>query len=458
MKNEEKRLEEIKTKMKKEPKYISSKTLPDGTIIEMLLDKEENETSFAIWNNDKFVIQKKFTQEKETLRPYPASRDFLTHDLILFPSYPVEFENQQILLKEIQSYIHKYLAVSEFFEKICTYYVLFSWIYDDFKELPYLRGLGDYGTGKSRFLKIVGSICYHPIFTSGATTVSPIFRMLNDFQGTLVLDEADLKLSDTTIEMVKILNCGFAKGTPVARSEGNGKSFDVRVFHVYGPKIIGSRKLFDDSALESRMITEDMNQNAPRNDIPFNIPEEFDKEALDLRNKLLMFRFINKGNFKLKTQYEDRNIEPRLNQIAVPLMSIIDDKEIVREIQDHIRDYNDSIKADRTLSYNYQILDALVCLLNKGYEEPTIGDITTQFNNELEHSEEITSRKMGYLLKKTLNLKTQKTRDGYVVLKENKHKISLLAKRLGIELIADTVNDVNDVNVEENATQEKFFK
>jgi CheY-like chemotaxis protein len=69
--------------------------------------------------------------------------------------------------------------------------VLFSWIYDDFNELPYLRVIGDAGSGKTRFLLTVGSLCYKPIFASGASTVSPLFRALDIFRGTLLIDEGD---------------------------------------------------------------------------------------------------------------------------------------------------------------------------------------------------------------------------------------------------------------------------
>jgi hypothetical protein len=57
------------------------------------------------------------------------------------------------------------------------------------------------------------------IFASGTCTVSPIFRILDAFPGTLIVDEADFRLSDEKAEVVKILNNGNAKGFPVSRSE-----------------------------------------------------------------------------------------------------------------------------------------------------------------------------------------------------------------------------------------------
>lgn len=436
----------------------SAEILQDGTILEMVYDKKENTSSLVVFKDDAFKIQNSLTVEDVIYKPHSVKKDILKSDVVLFPSEPIDYKSQTELIAEIQTFIHKYLAVSDFFEKIATYYVLFSWIHDDFKELPYLRGLGDYGTGKSRFLKVVGSICYKPIFTSGATTVSPIFRLLNEFKGTLIMDEADLKYSDTTNEMIKILNCGFMEGMPVLRSVQNNKNnFDTKSFVVFGPKIIATRELFKDEALESRMITEDMNLNHVRADIPYNIPESFSDEALALRNKLLMFRLENKGKTVIRTELEDRSIEPRLNQIAIPLMSIIDDEAVIADMKKHITEYSERIKSDRSLSYNYQLLEAICKLLDSGNSEPTIGEIADKYNEQdLENidfdKDRLTPKKVGYFVRKKLDLKTIKTRRGFVVSKENSKKIKILRQRYGIEKF-EGVNDVNNVN--DNKLDEK---
>ena len=88
------------------------------------------------------------------------------------------------------------MDVSPSFEKIATHYVLLSWVYDAFQELPYLRVRGDFGSGKTRALLTIGSLCYKPMFASGASTVSPLFRILDAFRGTLVMDESDFRFSD----------------------------------------------------------------------------------------------------------------------------------------------------------------------------------------------------------------------------------------------------------------------
>ena len=131
-----------------------------------------------------------------------------------------------------------------------------SWVFDGFNQLPYFRKVGDFGTGKTRFLTVIGSVCYKPIFASGSSSTAAIFHILDTFRGTLILDEADFRYSDEKADLTKVLNNGFTNGYPVLRCAFNkNKEFDPVGYQVYGCKILASRKHFDDPALESRFIT-----------------------------------------------------------------------------------------------------------------------------------------------------------------------------------------------------------
>ena len=110
--------------------------------------------------------------------------------------------------------------------------------------------------------------------------MSPIFHTLDTFNGTLILDEADFRFSDAANELVKILNNGIMRGLPVLRSMQNrDKEFNPRAFKVFGPKIVAMRGSYDDDALESRFISEDMAGNRPRADTPLHLPETLSTEA-----------------------------------------------------------------------------------------------------------------------------------------------------------------------------------
>src|SRR5436853_7469107 len=123
--------------------------------------------------------------------------------------------------------------------------------------------------------------------------------------------------------MIKILNNGNAKGFPVLSEPSNRKGeFNPRAYHVYGPKLVATRGPFEDRALESRCLTEEMGQHRLRDDIPINMPSDYKDQALRLRNRLLLFRFRNLHLVKTSESLVDRTIAPRLNQVFVPLLSI----------------------------------------------------------------------------------------------------------------------------------------
>src|SRR5205809_1388926 len=323
---------------KQRPVPTVSAVLGDGAILEMVCRPDEKRTAFALWRDEKWTIEPAFEADPFRLCvPYSPHNNLIKSEVVLLPSEPEEYGSEEELLAEIQDFIHRYVDVSPLYEQIASYYVLLSWVYDRFNELPYLRLRGDPGSGETRFLLTVGSLCYKPIFASGASTVSPLFRIIDAFRGTLIIDEGDFRLSDEHADIVKILNNGNAKGFPVLRSEASKtREFNPRAYTVFGPKIVATRGFFEDKALESRCLTEAMGQTRLRRDVPISLPPEHKEEALHLRNKLLLFRFRKHADAGIREGLVDPSIDPRLNQIFSPLLSAVEDSEArasVRELE-----------------------------------------------------------------------------------------------------------------------------
>jgi hypothetical protein len=280
-------MEETFTRKTKKTQPLVSDVFDDGTMVEMVYRPEENRTAFIVWQHGSWTQESHFSARTgESYVPYSPRNNLLAHQVVLFPSEPEEYDSEETLMDEIRAFIHRYVDVTDLFEQIATHYVVLSWVYDRFHELPYLRLRGDPGSGKTRFLLTIGSLCYKPIFASGASTVSPLFRILDVMRGTLIIDEGDFRLSDERAEIVKILNNGNARGFPVLRTEVSGKGeFNPRAYAVFGPKLIATRGYFEDRALESRCLTEEMGQRRLRDDIPIHVSPAYKDEALHLRNK-----------------------------------------------------------------------------------------------------------------------------------------------------------------------------
>ena len=412
-----------------------SHVLPAGEIVELVYDATRRHTSLAVGSRDGISVRESFDLEGGTrLIPWNAESNLIKRAVVLLPERAEEFGTLGELVAEIDAYLYRYVDLSDGFRKIAAYYILLSWVYDAFNELPYLRLRGDYGTGKSRALLVIGSVCYKAFIASGASTVSPIFHILNTFRGTLVLDEADFRFSDEKAELSKILNNGNVRDFPVLRTMVNQKKeFDPSAFDVYGPKIVAMRRSFEDAALESRFITEEMGERPLRTDIPINLPNSQKSEALALRNKLLSYRFAYFSRVKIDRTLVNRALSPRLNQILVPLLSIVDDEELRAEIRQVANALEDDLIAERNASPEAQLLEVIMSLM-EGKLALLVRNITKVFVERFasDYERPITNRYIGSLLRKSLHLKTYKTSGVYVVALQDTEKLKTLCARYGV--------------------------
>jgi len=438
-----------------------SLVLPDGAIVETVHRTTEHRTLFCVASGlaagDGIRYEKSLAVNGQRLVPYSPNNNLLVNEVVLLPSGPEEYGTEEQLVAEIQGFIHRYVDVSPLFEKVASYYVLLSWVYDAFSELPYLRLRGDPGSGKTRFLLTAGSLCYKPIFASGASTVSPLFRILDAFRGTLIIDEGDFRLSDERAEIVKILNNGNARGFPVLRSEATPqKEFNPTAYQVFGPKLVATRGYFQDRALESRCLTEEMGLSHLRDDVPINLDARYKDEALHLRNKLLLFRFRNRARASAVEALVDRSIEPRLSQIFVPLLSVIGDPKARQDLIDLARRYNRELISERGFDMETQILEIIRDLLAEPDKRLTIKDITSWFADRHgeEYDKKVTHKWIGNVVRQKLHLRTQKSHGVFIISPSERPKLERLFERYGVSLDATTesqapqvdIGDVGDLN------------
>lgn len=420
--------------MSKSPSRAVSISLPEETFVEMVYNQQANKTGFAICNSGEISMQDTFTHPSEgTLEPVPASNNLIRHGAVVFPEKPEEYKSISTLVNEIDSYLYRYVDVSDHFRKIAAYYVLLTWIYDAFNELPYLRLRGDFGSGKTRALFVIGSICNRAFFASGASTVSPIFHTLDTFRGTLICDEADFRFSDEKSELVKIFNNGNVRGFPVLRTAMNQKrEFDPQAFNVYGTKIVAMRKSFDDPALESRFITEEMGQRSLRKDIPINLPDIQKEEAQTLRNKLLMYRFRSVQKAKVNDTLNDPKLSPRLNQILVPLLSIIDEEVVRKDIREAVRSFDDRLYAERAVSPEASVLAILSSIYATGCTAAVPISNIADASAHTKNCTALSPRVVGNVLRTRLRLHTYKSHGVYVLPYTEREKVLELCIRYGV--------------------------
>ena len=428
-----------------------SAAFDDGTLVELLYSRQRQETRFAVWREGSLEIARALTDANGIrLVPYSPKNNLVRHGVVLFAEQPKDYGSDEALVRDLQAFIHRYVDVPERFERIASYYVLLSWVYDRFNELPYLRLRGDYGSGKTRFLLTVGSLCYKPIFASGASSTSPIFRILDAFGGTLIIDEGDFRFSDEKADIIKVLNGGNIRGMPLLKTEvSSSGEFNPRAFDVFGPKLVATRGMYQDRALESRFITYQSGGHRLREDVPINLPREYQEEALALRNKLLLFRFTHWKRAGHVDEVIDPSIEPRLNQVFSPLLSVVDSSSLRDELRAVAKEHHKDLIADRGLDVEAQVLEVIRDLARTSERSNVpIKAITEAFvarhGAELDHK--VTNQWIGTIARRRLELRTQKSHGNYVIPLTEQPKLDRLYERYGIADLPVDVGDSGDAS------------
>ncbi len=435
------------SKEKQKTTTIVSAVLSDGTIIETLASRRERTVSLIRFGGGEIEMAETLDiPELGLIRPYPSDNSLLVHGVVQFPSGSEPFKSETQLATDVRRFIHRYADLSPAFEEAAAYYVLLTWVFDAFNELPYLRLKGDFGSGKTRCLQTIGTLCYKPMFASGASTVSPLFRIIDSFRGTLVIDESDFRYSDERSEIVKIFNNGNAKGFPVLRSEATpGKEFNPRAFDVFGPKIIATRRSFDDRALESRCITEEMTGLPPRQDIPLTLPEAFYDEAERLKNQLLTFRFRWRLKLDASIRTRDPSLEARVAQVFAPLMAVSFDEKTSDRLHELARKTSATLRTDRGTTTEAQLLD-IIFELRRDHIPLSMKEIAERFAARFgtDFSRSVTPKWIGSQLRSRLSLLTVKSCGVFVVPDTESSKLINLFRRYGISDDAGEVKPATD--------------
>jgi hypothetical protein len=402
----------------------------NSLIVEEVYRQKQNEYLFAVFDGSNVVYQDSIVVDGTLYAPLKSG--LVEKGIVFLPTSVEEYGSTADLLEEIRCFIHKYYEYSENLEKLDSYYILHTWNYEKFGVTPYRRILGDYGTGKTRYLKVVGNICYKPTFISSASSEASIYRMIDVYNGTLIIDEADFINSSLYSTITRILNSGYQKGSPIIKC--HPETFEPEAFNVFCPKIIASRRRYDDEALESRCITSETDI-CTRTDIPKALETLFHEEASILRNKLLLYKFRTyREAVKIDEEFDALPIEPRLKEILLPLASIIFELSVKKQLIDFALGYQKDLIRERGLGLAKLILEAIL-VLNFKQIPLSVGYIAVAVEERLGYNG-LSAKRCGGIIKKELGLRKER-KEVYgnvpIVVIYDEQKIRKLCPKYGID-------------------------
>ncbi len=458
------------------PKQVVSHVFRDGTMIDMIFSKQMNKTAFVLARKDQnpeivddvlVSHDGNIVNDPKVARlvmfPMSENNDLVSKNFVHFAPNFMEFGSLKDLHRDIKSLIKKYVFIEDRFYDISATYILLTWVFDKFNTLPYLRVVGHYGTGKSRFLEVVGSMCNRAMMASGSISMAAIYRTLDLVKGTLVFDEADFKSSDMADEIIKILNGGHRKNSPVVRMNVGPTKIKTETFEVYGPKILSSRQNFTDIALESRCITQRLYPQKKLN-VPVHLPDEFETETDEIKSKLLLFR-LKYYHLLKEDESSLKDLEfPRLKQSALALTSIakLIDESVLDTVLNFLTDYEQELLRNDTMDILADVLlsiarliefDPLVQEKGKLY----VGQVTKDFNDRfyddyadretkkidtrdgvlVSPGQVVSPRRIGAYISKLGIVKLRDAQGFYILVSRETAKIHLLVDRYGLKPVLE---------------------
>jgi len=199
--------------------------------------------------------------------------------------------------------------------------------------------------------------------------------------------------------------------------------------------MIATRSHFEDRALETRCITEETSGRKMREDIPLNLGDGWKDQSRELRNKLLSFRFRNHCKRAIDPSEADRTIEPRIAQLFLPLMSVVSDEKSRQELRQLAKAYHAELIVDRSTDVEAHVLEIIQEIMTKSADgRVSIKVITRLFGQRHgdEYDRRVTPKWIGSVVRRNLQLKTEKSNGNFVLGADQRAKLERLGQVFGV--------------------------
>lgn len=162
-----------------------------------------------------------------------------------------EAVNGRELIAELRSVITDYVFLPPYTDISIAYWILFTYGVRHFEFSPRLAIISpEKRCGKSTLLDVLSALCYRPLNLSSTTTAS-MFRLIEQFQPTMLLDEADTFLKSNE-ELRGIINSGHRCNGAVSRVVGD--KHEVKMFRTFSACAIASIGTLPDTIMDRSII------------------------------------------------------------------------------------------------------------------------------------------------------------------------------------------------------------
>jgi len=184
------------------------------------------------------------------------------------------------LLNEVLGAIRQFIVLDTEQAQAAALWVASTWFIDAVEISPLaIINAPERECGKTQLLTVLGRMSYRPLPASNATA-SALFRAVELWKPTILIDEADTFFRDKT-DLHSMVNAGYLRDGYVLRSEAVGDTFEPRKFSVFSAKALAG------IALEKHLTDATMSRG-----VVFNLRRKLPHESVS------RFRNADRNLFK----------------------------------------------------------------------------------------------------------------------------------------------------------------
>ena len=355
-------------------------------------------------------------------------------------------ENIQ-LITELYSYLKEHFDFSnnkEYYVVLC--WALGTWVNNIFNAYPRLLFYGPKQSGKSKILHFLSKICYNAEYTIIPSTAA-MFRIIQKWRPTLLLDEFNLYSANENKEVLAILRQGYKKGGKVPRCErmriktedGSRELQEVIFYEVYCPIALAGLTINDDQLLD-RCIAINLVRSNNLNIINTSIDDTYFKEDMTWDNLKEFIDNIINAEELIKIYDEVSNsyipISGRDKEIWIPLLTVAHyfktekNKEVWDAVIFYMQDYVKRKQEEDLSSFDLRVLAEIGRLDDlEMFQAKEVADLLNEGATNVK--EQVTSHSVGHALKRLgIPFKIRTGKKYYTL---NEEQYLLLKQRFGLQ-------------------------
>jgi hypothetical protein len=221
-----------------------SEVLPDSRIVDIVsLAHQQESLALLTWQSGRYEVAHQINVAGVIYVPPQLPRGLAS--AVRFPTGLGEILTPRELLAEIDQILVQFIDMDDVDRFLISAFSLSTFFSDRLPVVPHLAICGPPGSGKTTLLRLMHCMTRRALH-AGDLTRSSLYKLVDLFAPTLLIDEADFDGGKASRDMMRLLRNGNRRG---ADTYVNGQRFCI-----FGPKVISSRIPIGNAALASRFI------------------------------------------------------------------------------------------------------------------------------------------------------------------------------------------------------------